>query len=717
MKRLLLTLLLFERAARLLATSSSPLALGDLKYDEDPFKCPSGSVLTNTDVCNGVSECPRYFRRHKYYRYREPEPEEEDSSLCAPKEFLWQGLDMIAHHTTNNATFLTWSSAVEPSLEATPGTHLHGNEAVQLSGYFLTGKSLGHTFQKILKPSITEYSLHGLKPWTDYNITLRKFYLSDEDGGQTMRIGRAAAVTVRTRADTPLPPREIKIISSGQGKVNLRVVDPIAWNGLPLKYHFRWEPRDPQIGLPGNTEIDIPSTRPHDQDWMSVLLSLEPGVRYIVHISAKNTGESQNITLQSPAISQDISTIPMDPINLKADSLSSREILVRWGVSGHAEFFRVNVSCCNENPHFGASSEPRNDFNGFQHKTATILVDGGGTQSSTRSVIVDQHPPFKNCTVKVEACSLSGCSSATTTSATVRPIVIPEPVITGVASNSTSSFEITWTFAYQNTSYCDGFLIRYCSPASLCRENYTHTNNINAINLSSDTVFDIEVRARIERIDGRVELGPPAKAKVSTWTEVPLQPGLKVRAPTATSNWLVLFWTFINSTVDYLQVSKNENAWTDCTDDVGCDMAVIYGWTPEFKTGFLSLKSLVPYTNNTVSLRGCSKAGCGGNSTVNIKTGMAAPGAPGGLKVLSQNSTGVVVTWEHPHAPAGPLNGYIVSWQCPSSEKLSTTVEDLQIIVQDLPQEGSNCTFWVSGFNNTPEGHLLVGEAANISLP
>ncbi|KAM7303961.1 uncharacterized protein ISCGN_013863 [Ixodes scapularis] len=460
---------------------------------------------------------------------------------------------MSAHHTTNNATFLTWPSAAEPNLEATLHTHLHGNEPVQLSGYFLTGKSLGHTFQKTLKPSINEYRLCGLKPWTDYTITLRKFYSSDGNGGRTMRIGRAAAVTLRTSAYTPLPPREIKIISSGQGKVNLRVVDPIAWNGLPLKYHFRWEPRYPQIGLPGNTEIDIPSTRPHDQDWMSVLLSLEPGVRYIVHVSAKNAGESQNITFESPAVSQDISTIPIDPINLKANSLNSREILVSWGVSGHAEFFRVNVSCCNENPHVGSSSELRNDCDGYRYQTATILLDGGGTHSSTRSVIVDEHSPFKNCTVKVEACSLSGCSGATTTWATARPIVIPEPVITGVASNSTSSFEITWTFAYQNTSYCDGFLVRYCSPASYCRENYTHTNSINAINLSSDTVFDIEVRARIERIDGCVELGPPAKAKVSTWTEVPLQPGLKVRAPTATSNWLVLFWTFINSTVDYLQ--------------------------------------------------------------------------------------------------------------------------------------------------------------------
>ncbi|CAN8019266.1 unnamed protein product, partial [Ixodes persulcatus] len=640
----------------------------------------------------------------------------------APEAYLRQGLVMTAHHTTNNATFVTWSST-------TLRMRLHVNAPVQLSGYFLTGKSLGHTFQKILKPSATEYSLCGLKPWTDYNITLRMFYPSDGNGGRRIRIGRAAAVSVRTRAYNPLPPREIKIISSRQGKVNLRVVDPIAWNGLPLKYHFRWEPRDPQIGLPGITEIDIPSTRPHDQDWMSVLLSLEPGVSYIVHVSAKNAGESKNITFQSPAISHDISTIPMDPIHLTAHSLNSREILVSWCISGPAEFFRINVSCCNENPHFRASREPPNFCSGYRYqsvstlclksnlvcrllKPAPILLGGGGTQSFTRNAIVEKLPPSKNCTVKVEACSLSGCSGAITTWATTRPIAIPEPVITGVASNNTSSFQITWTFADQNTSYYDGFLVRYCSSASFCRENYTYNNNLNVINARSGTVFEIEVRARIESIDGRAELGPPAKAKVCTWTEGEHKCLRKVKAPEAVSNTLQ-----ISLTMKYLwELSKKENNWTNCTKNVGCDMAVIYGWTPEFKTGFLSLKSLVPYTNYSVSLRGCNNAGCGGNSTMNVMTGMTAPGAPGGLKVLSQRSSGVVLAWEHPHVPAGPLNGYIVSWQCPSSEKLSTTVDGLKIFVQDLPQAGSNCTFWVSGFNNTPEGHLLVGKAAKVSL-
>uniref|UniRef100_V5H9V9 Putative secreted protein n=1 Tax=Ixodes ricinus TaxID=34613 RepID=V5H9V9_IXORI len=128
--------------------------------------------------------------------------------------------------------------------------------------------------------------------------------------------------------------------------------------------------------------------------------------------------------------------------------------------------------------------------------------------------------------------------------------------------------------------------------------------------------------------------------------------------PNAMSRELVLFWTFINSTVDYLQVAKTkENIWMNCTDDTYCDVAVMHGWTPEFKTGFITLKNLVPYTEYSVSLRGCNDAGCGKKSTLKVRTGMAAPGEPAGLTVLAKaesiewtvrNQRGTLVTWKRP---------------------------------------------------------------------
>ncbi|KAM7303962.1 hypothetical protein ISCGN_013864 [Ixodes scapularis] len=79
MRCVLLILLVFGRAARLSATSSSRLALGDLKYDEDPFQCRYGSVLPSTDVCNGVSDCSASLW---FDDYDEDVKDDEDSSLC-----------------------------------------------------------------------------------------------------------------------------------------------------------------------------------------------------------------------------------------------------------------------------------------------------------------------------------------------------------------------------------------------------------------------------------------------------------------------------------------------------------------------------------------------------------------------------------------------------------------------------------------------------------
>ncbi|KAM7303964.1 hypothetical protein ISCGN_013866, partial [Ixodes scapularis] len=197
----------------------------------------------------------------------------------------------------------------------------------------------------------------------------------------------------------------------------------------------------------------------------------------------------------------------------------------------------VNVTSYYENPHFGRSLEPDSNRNNYDYYDvrrshvsttpaprffvrthAPVVVDGGGT-ASVRSVIVDKLLASQNCSVEVEACSWSGCSNALTKWTMTRPIATPEPVITEVSSNSTNSFKVTWTFPEDDSSYYDGFLVHYCAKASSCRESYTHKKNLYATNLSAGTSFDIYVYARIKHLDGLVELGPAARAEVSTWKE------------------------------------------------------------------------------------------------------------------------------------------------------------------------------------------------------
>ncbi|CAN7948837.1 unnamed protein product, partial [Ixodes hexagonus] len=101
------------------------------------------------------------------------------------------------------------------------------------------------------------------------------------------------------------------------------------------------------------------------------------------------------------------------------------------------------------------------------------------------------------------------------------------------------------------------------------------------------------------------------------------------------------------------------------------------------------------------------------------KTFIAAPSVPVELKVSRHERDGVLVDWKRPLEPAGPIDGYTVAWRCPIGERLSSVLsgEIHRTIVKDLPLGGSNCTFWVTAFNTSPEGHLLLGRAAEASFP
>uniref|UniRef100_A0A6B0V4R9 Putative secreted protein n=1 Tax=Ixodes ricinus TaxID=34613 RepID=A0A6B0V4R9_IXORI len=202
MRVLLLTLLAFEQAAGVwFSINDSPTPREQLQYDENFYHCPHDDNLfwPSNFVCDGYPDC------------HASDAMDEDSEICAPREYLLQDLLLTANHITNNSAFLTWSSGVE--------LLGHSSFPLELSGYFLTGRSRGHTFQKTLEPTLTEYNVSCLKPWTEYNITLRRFYTDSEEGvDRPMRLGRAAALELRTHAYNPSAPRELKIISTGQKK-------------------------------------------------------------------------------------------------------------------------------------------------------------------------------------------------------------------------------------------------------------------------------------------------------------------------------------------------------------------------------------------------------------------------------------------------------------------------------------------------------------------
>ncbi|CAN7989990.1 unnamed protein product [Ixodes pacificus] len=612
---------------------------------------------------------------------------------------------ITASNITNSSAFLTWTSGfVLPEQKRVP---------LKLSGYFLTGMSLGHTFQKILEPTLTEYNLSCLKPWTEYNITLRRFYPNNGNTDRPMRIGRAAAVTLRTYAYTPLAPSEIQITSAGQEELNLRIVDPISWNGLPLKYHVRWEPEDPRSGVSGNIELDIPSTRPYDPDGMNVTLSLEPGVRYRLYVTAENSAEGHNVTFLGPEIFRVVATIPKDPIGLIVNSLSSGELFVSWSVSGPADFFRVNVTSYYENPGFGRSLEPD-----MLRKMPTQSI-AYGKLALARSFIkasagltdVNLAATKRNLINHLSHAFGASCYVGICIGSSVAPVLcdIYLSAMDKRISGALDGMNVVKIFRY-----VDDFLVILGECTANCMEHDVE----EIVNLfSCKHRLPVSFDQQVERL---TRAGYP-KSLVTSVCERLLQnikrEGIdKSREKTDKMPvQVILYLHKLSHNLKKMAVTKTkENIWTNCTDDAHCDVAVIHGWTPEFKTGFITLKNLVPYTTYSVSIRGCNDAGCGNNSTLKVRTGIAAKAESVGW--MGRNQGGILVKWERPSVPAGPLRSYIVSWECPKNEKQTKTVGECRLLVEDLPEEGSNCTFWVAGLNRSPEGHLLVGTAANVTL-
>uniref|UniRef100_A0A0K8RHD6 Putative receptor mediating netrin-dependent axon guidance n=1 Tax=Ixodes ricinus TaxID=34613 RepID=A0A0K8RHD6_IXORI len=620
---------------------------------------------------------------------------------------------MTASDTRNTSTLLDWSTDEK--------SETMRDSSLTFSGYLLTTNCTHETIKTRLEPKLTSYLLSGLMPWTGYNITLRRLYNSVDFWRKVRHteLGRATTVTIKTEPSNPPAPKDIRVLANEEGKVVLQIVGPVFWNGSPFKYHIRWEPEDQGRNLSGYKEVNVSSPWPSEKKWTTANLTLEPGVRYNVYVSAQNY-IGPDVNFKGPELEKQVATAPLAPIDLVAESLTPTEAAVSWRGDGPAEYFQVTVD--EEYIYEGFYRVPPRT-NSPLHFSARVPWDEK-TESSEHSLIVNNLLPARNYVVEVLACTLNECSGIQRAVVFTQPTSTPKPDITTVDSNL-NSFVVGWTFPRYNwRSGYDGFLVRYCRMSKLCEERYTDHHLMNVSSLRPDTIYNIEVRVSIKHSDGHVEVGPAAKAHVKTWSKRPGKPQLHIHAQGASPNSVHLSWAFDNSSVSHVQFLllypdlQGSALWTNCTSNASCSVSVIDQQKPFFKTGFLTLKHLEPFTKYSISVRGCNNAGCGERTTQEARTSVSAPSAPVDLKVSRYERNSVFVAWDKPRKPAGPIDGYSVEWQCPPGERLSTFISgDLHsTTVEDLPLGGFNCTFWVSGFNRSWRDHLLQGDLAEAVL-
>uniref|UniRef100_A0A6B0VEA9 Putative insulin/growth factor receptor n=1 Tax=Ixodes ricinus TaxID=34613 RepID=A0A6B0VEA9_IXORI len=687
-------------------------------FDEKPYKCPDGTELHSSLICDGKGQCSDYYRYADQY--------DENFEFCVDPRNEYFKLHMKTENQENGTLDLSWWLERKPPSNSTDekNRYLRDTDYVIRAGYFLTAKSQHHTVKKTLVYTRTHYRISCLKPWTNYEIILRPFYQKAGVPNTTFKVGEAAIKDVLTHPAAPSAPTAFYIVSVHKGNITMKIHNPDDWNGTPTGYRVRWQAQEDD-SQQGHADFDF-----NEEDlsrYVETFVNLVAGRDYTLYVSARNRGYDK--TFLGPEIEKQVITEPLDPVEVTAQSIGPKEIDVTWRTEGFADLFLVavcNGSCpaatrritpflpafyySTENPESDdpESDDPESDdAESDDPNYVLVKVDGSSAESSVYSVLIETPLVATNLSVDVVSCYRKVCSEPVTTTHFHRMSQPPTLAVTVVRP--------TWIEVTLLPSTNSAYELRCCNTNSICQVVYTKVS-ATISNLIPNTTYNLELREALRDAKGHVTLGPAARKQITTWSLVPLSPVVKVAVPNAVGDTLVLSWTILNSTVDYLQISLDGSEWKNCTDGPSCSMSIIHGKTPFFVEGFIKISNLLLCTEYTISLRACNVDGCGNGTTVTAWTSMGGPSTPTDLKGKILDNDDFLVSWKRPGRPAGHLGGYMVSWKCPGAEEISAITTEKQLALKDLPNKGTNCKFLVKGFNLGPWDHQFVGDSAEFTF-
>ncbi|XP_064470963.1 uncharacterized protein LOC135385531 isoform X2 [Ornithodoros turicata] len=386
--------------------------------------------------------------------------------------------------------------------------------------------------------------------------------------------------------------------------------------------------------------------------------------------------------------------------NLTSFHVDNDTALVIWNAEVDADYFQVtyqNGHSRKQSRMLHVRSFPSSATAGMKNKLFGILVPTGIPLLRFNGV----------------ACGVQGCSYTTTMLIEDADEGDPVATITYIAATSPTSLYVNWT----TVKYTDEFWVSYCEePPTSCRVLRVPYKSLTVMGLAPATTYNIKVQPRIRTRSGSVELGLTSEAQVSTWTEVPAQLTLESYHVVTPPCLLHVAWTLYNSTVSYIQVSLEDDAWMNCTTAAHCNAHVLENeMESSTTTGSLILWNFEHYATYKVLLRGCNENGCGSNTSIDVSTPMEASSAPVNLSVEQLTHGTALVRWERPLQPRGPLDGYVVSWICDEETTREAIVTDVQFLIPES-LIGQNCSASVVAYHITKRGHQLRGTEANIDF-
>lgn len=588
-----------------------------------------------------------------------------------------------------------------------------------LAGYYLRGTSLHHSFQKTLPSLQANYTANCLHGYTVYEISLEPFFKLKDSPPSQEWLGKVATVKVKTPASAPGPPAEVvakPLLSHNRsGRLELHIAGPVAWNCQPSGFRVRWEPA--QGEETSWQELKIPDGSAHLQQWtfrLNATQSLKPGRDYTLFVSAQGYGDFGDILI-GPETSQTVAITPQDPVNVTAKPLDSTRAAIIWTAPSPAQYFLVTVDTTIYEDTAMTLAGPGAQPSGCgiqENPIATFYLEGCSQEWSHYSVPMLGLRPLCKYWASVQACSRSMCSEVVVVEFEASQEPLRAPSFTTVEAVAADSVQLQWEISLLNYAEIPQFEVRL-HDGDTFRSHSTVNTTLRVANLTAETTYAVELRAFFERVDGARQMGPPARTSVTTWSLVPGKPIVDVKYDDG-YDAAIMSWTFLNSTVDTLQVDNGADDWKDCSAVADCTYVVQRGWNSSFKAGFLEMRSLHRSPNYTLLIRGCNSHGCGASAAAHVKAGTPDAGEVAELNFTQTENSSGLLTWS---ACLDPPTGYIASWQCDNGELFGRTTASNKVEVIGLPPDRGECTFSVAAFNQLRGGQEVRGRASAISVP
>ncbi|XP_077527555.1 uncharacterized protein LOC144138911 [Haemaphysalis longicornis] len=669
-----------------------------------------------------------------------------------PEEYTTGKIVQLTSQTNPNGSLIfswKWRDGAAPS---------------ELTGFYFKGTSPVHSFQMTLPSVLTNLTVGHLHLYTEYDFTLWPVYLLK--GAPSEKLGKPIMVSVRTPAAVPMAPKAVTLwlqsTRAEPGLLPLSIIGPLDWNSKPVGFLVRWK----EAYADGEHErmVEFPQlvgTAERKKYDVNTTLSLKPGRRYSISASACGLGDFGEI-LAGPETSVIFGTVPLAPTNFTAQIADPTRALLRWDAPGQAERYEVTVRLRKITHEEDSEAELylRDDFSAL----STIRNGSGGSSfpqehedvildNTTETTRLDKHPysqiakgnagsDILNTTIVVDgssstssyslpvfglrtqraysvhlrACAANACSQDQSTLLRTPPSTIPAPIITNIFSNTSNSISLEWSslnpqvmlnadLEFQVRVYKDNFfqLIQTTQSA------------ITISNLGSSTEYTVEVRASLLVAPERRKYSKPAKTVITTRPLVALPPTLSTKGFETAPDVIAVSWSFVNSSVENVEVATNGSSFINCKTSSTCDLVVLHGWNSSLIAGFVKISGLSPYQTYILSLRGCNYHGCGEATTVDVTTGISEPSEPFDLQVSPVDNSTVTFEWQPPIEPAGPLTGYLVSWQCENGPIMAATTFQCFLTIPDLPPQLDECSFSVCAYNEEEDGGELYGKTATLT--